>query len=54
MIQITVKKDKEKLQMTVEDDHAIEGWRYIFGAILSFLTFYPETIEELFNEEKMD
>ena len=54
MIQITVKNDQEKLQMTLEDNRTIEDWRYIFGAILSFLTFYPETIEELFNEGKMD
>lgn len=56
---ITVKriennKDWELAQFEVPDDSDLADWKYIFSAILAFISFNPEQIKELFEGSDSD
>lgn len=50
---ITVKntESEEEITLKVNWDSNLEDWKQHFSTVLSWLTFQPETIKELFNEE---
>jgi hypothetical protein len=50
-ITITIKRDDSEFFLKVPIDSDIEEWKDYFNSILTFLTFHPDTIKELFNEE---
>jgi len=56
MIKITVVRTntEERIELDVPEDTGIDDYQYIFASILSWITFTPEQIKELFNGETDD
>lgn len=50
-IKITVEAHREKATFEFPSDSSIEDYKYLFYAILSFVTFDLDSIKELFSEE---
>ncbi len=51
IIEITNGYTGDKLSISTGDDCDINDWKNHFTTILTFLTFHPGTIKELFYEE---
>jgi len=49
---INDKQLKDKAKFEIDEDSDIDKWKYVFIAILSFITFGIEQIQELFKEEE--
>lgn len=43
----------KSLMLTFDEDVNIEEWGNMFKSILTFATFHPDTIKELFYEEEI-
>jgi hypothetical protein len=52
-ITLTVTNNGKELRLTLPDEMDIEEWSDQFKTILSWLTFHPDTIKELFYEEEI-
>lgn len=42
----------QKISLTTHWDSDIEAWKEVFTTVLTFLTFSPQTIKELFYDEE--
>lgn len=51
MIKISIKRDKEELNLQVPEDNDLNDWKYIFIAILSWITYDIDSIKNLFDGE---
>ncbi len=50
---ITIKgEDEETITLTTSNESGIDEWKHIFISILTWLTFHPDTIKELFYQEE--
>ena len=52
MVICITRDDGDTLEMTLTEGKDIEDWKDLFRTILSFMTFHPSTIEELWKEEE--
>jgi len=46
---INDKQLKDKAKFEIPEDSGIDDWKYIFSAILSYVSFDMEQIKDLFN-----
>uniref|UniRef100_A0A6M3JJQ2 PH domain-containing protein n=2 Tax=viral metagenome TaxID=1070528 RepID=A0A6M3JJQ2_9ZZZZ len=44
-------ENEETLTITTSNESDLDDWKHIFTTILTWLTFEPECIKELFKEE---
>jgi len=49
---IIVEYDDKKLELTTHCDSDIDDWINIFKTIMTWLTFVPESIEDMFREDE--
>ena len=49
---IIVEYDDKKLELTTHWDSDIDDWVNVFKTIMTWLTFVPESIEDMFREEE--
>jgi len=49
---INENKLKDKAKFEIAEDSDLWEWKYVFVAILSFISFGIEQIQELFEEEE--
>ena len=47
---IRVERGGESIEIKASSGSSIDDWKAIFGAILMWLTFHPETIKDMFCE----
>ena len=44
----------DELKVTTSWDATIDDWQNIFSTILNWCTFHPDTIDDMFHQEKED
>lgn len=50
---ITVKgENEETITITTSNESDINDWKHIFVSILTWLTFHPDTVKEIFTDDE--